>query len=155
LNSLGRDNTATENDRDTSNNRMESNRRRGHAFLQEDDVNKDTTSSVSTNNDGPAAYDPNATFEEEDSDNQDLDTLTAENEEEYFSRGRSRSRSVHEQDENKVKVLSEKEIQDQVAKAREHSNDRNRDKIEKSGPLAHREVAVLQQVRIQPSIPFF
>lgn len=116
---------------------MEPNRRRGRSFIDDDD-----NQVMSTENDGPEPFDPSMTFDDDEI-NKDSDELNESNEEEYFSRTRSRSRSVHENDD-KVKTFTEKEIQAQVQKAKDHPTERVT--IEKTGPLQHREVAILQQV---------
>mmetsp|Transcript_16579 Transcript_16579/g.24940 ORF Transcript_16579/g.24940 Transcript_16579/m.24940 type:complete len:377 (-) Transcript_16579:214-1344(-) len=127
---------------------METTRRRGRSFIDEDD--SDTNPSVSqpqseSSDSGPVPYDPSITFEDDSDEPADeIDHLTEENEEEYFSRGRSRSRSVHEGDDTKIKVLSEEEIQKQMAKCKQSSSERSCS-VEKSGPLQHREVVALQQ----------
>ena len=128
---------------------METTRRRGHSFIEdESDESKGVSHSAldGMSSEGPPAYDPNMTFDDEDNEEEDeLESFTEENEEEYFSRSRSRSRSVHENDEAKVKVLSQEEIKLQVQKSRNQCTERT---IEtKTGPLQYREVVALQRVR--------
>lgn len=124
---------------------MESTRRRGHSFIEEDLENlksEETKTTQSPEDDGPPAYDPSQTFEDDNDD--EPEDFNEDNEEEYFSRTRSRSRSVHENDDVKVKTLSEEEIKSKVEHSKNHCTERN---IEtKTGPLHHREVVALQQV---------
>jgi hypothetical protein len=120
---------------------MEPNRRRARSFIEEDGEDQNNPTMV-TENGGLEPYDPNMTFDEDDA-NEESDDFNESNEEEYFSRTRSRSRSIHENDD-KVKILTETEILAQVAKSKDHPVERA--KVEKTGPLQHREVAILQQV---------
>jgi hypothetical protein len=123
--------------------KMEPNRRRGHSFIDDDETQDMSVAENSgISGDGPEPLDPTMTFDDEEI-NKDHEDFDESNEEEYFSRGRSRSRSVHENDD-KVKILSDQEIKAQVAKSKEHPTERL--KVEKTGPLQGREVAILQQV---------
>jgi hypothetical protein len=128
---------------------MEPNRRRGQSFIDDDDARDMSVTSCSGDG-GPElpSFDPNMTFDDET--NKDSDDFDESNEEEYFSRGRSRSRSVHENDD-KVKTLTDQELKAQVAKAKDHPTERP--KVEKTGPLQGREVAILQQVHSPYGVP--
>jgi hypothetical protein len=121
---------------------MEPNRRRARSFIEEEGEDQNNSTMI-TESGGLEPYDPNMIFDEEDT-NEDSDDFNESNEEEYFSRTRSRSHSIHENDD-KVRRLTDTELQAQVAKAKEHPVERA--KVEKTGPLQHREVAILQQVR--------
>ena len=127
---------------------METGRRRGRSFIEEDDEQQNITSGTeySSGDGGPEPFDPTVTFDDDEI-NKDSDDADESNEEEYFSRGRGRSRSIHENDD-KVKILTEQELKAQVAKSKDHPTERLT--VEKTGPLQGREVAILQQVRSLP-----
>lgn len=81
-----------------------------------------------------------------------------EDEEELYTRGRSRSRSVHANDQDgSTYVANDREGNSGPPELQsEHSDDASKNgagKVERTGPLQHREVIALQKVSVPPHIP--